>query len=40
LHPIGITGALEKATIGFIVRDFTDQGLQETEALLKESSKR
>ena len=36
LHPIGITGALEKATIGFIVRDFTDQGLQEKEALLEE----
>ena len=24
LHPIGISGALEQATIGFIVRDFTD----------------
>jgi tripeptide aminopeptidase len=35
LHPIGITGALEKATIGFIVRDFTDQGLAEKEALLE-----
>src|SRR5207248_8317406 len=28
LHPIGITGALEKATIGFIVRDCTDEGLR------------
>ena len=35
LHPIGISGALEKATIGFIVRDFTDEGLQEKEALLE-----
>jgi tripeptide aminopeptidase len=36
LHPIGISGALEKATIGFIVRDFTDQGLQQKEALLED----
>ena len=35
LHPIGITGALEKASIGFIVRDFTDAGLQQKEALLE-----
>jgi tripeptide aminopeptidase len=35
LHPIGISGALEKATIGFIVRDFTDEGLAEKEALLQ-----
>jgi tripeptide aminopeptidase len=35
LHPIGISGALEKATVGFIVRDFTDEGLQEKEALLE-----
>jgi tripeptide aminopeptidase len=35
LHPIGITGALEKATLGFIVRDFTDAGLLEKEALLE-----
>ena len=27
LHPIGISGALEKATLGFIVRDFTEAGL-------------
>jgi len=33
LHPIGISGALEKATLGFIVRDFTDEGLKEKEAL-------
>src|SRR5712671_7374407 len=35
LHPIGISGALQKATLGFIVRDFTDQGLKEKEALLE-----
>src|SRR6202023_3311044 len=35
LHPIGISGTLEKATLGFIVRDFTDAGLQENEALLE-----
>jgi tripeptide aminopeptidase len=35
LHPIGISGALEKASIGFIVRDFTDEGLKEKEALLE-----
>jgi len=34
LHPIGISGALEQATLGFIVRDFTEQGLREKEALL------
>ncbi len=35
LHPIGITGALEKATLGFIVRDFTNEGLKEKERLLE-----
>src|SRR3979409_646913 len=35
LHPIGITGALEKAALSFIVRDFTDAGLKEKEALLE-----
>ena len=35
LHPIAIAGALEKATLSFIVRDFTDAGLQEKEALLE-----
>ena len=36
LHPIGISGALEKATVGFIVRDFTDEGLREKELLLRD----
>ncbi len=35
LHPVGISGALEKARIDFIVRDFTDQGLKDKEALLE-----
>jgi len=35
LHPIGINGALEQATLGFIVRDFTDEGLKEKEDLLE-----
>ena len=35
LHPIGISGALEKASIGFIVRDFSDDGLKQKEALLE-----
>jgi tripeptide aminopeptidase len=35
LHPIGIAGALEKATLGFIVRDFTNEGLKEKERLLE-----
>ena len=35
LHPISISGALERATVQFIVRDFTDTGLQEKEALLE-----
>ena len=35
LHPSGITGALEKATLGFIVRDFTEVGLKEKEGLLE-----
>lgn len=36
LHPIGISGALEQATVGFIVRDFTDEGLKEKEILLED----
>ncbi len=35
LHPIGISGVLEKATLSFIVRDFTDEGLREKETLLE-----
>ena len=35
VHPIGISGALGTTTLGFIVRDFTEAGLQEKEALLE-----
>jgi len=35
LHPIGLSGTLETATLGLIVRDFTDEGLREKEALLE-----
>ena len=35
LHPIAIGGTLETATLGLIVRDFTEQGLREKEALLE-----
>jgi tripeptide aminopeptidase len=35
LHPIGILGTLEKATLSLIVRDFTDEGLKQKEALLE-----
>ena len=34
LHPVGISGALEEATLSLIVRDFTEAGLEEKEALL------
>ncbi|WP_407189561.1 peptidase T [Bradyrhizobium centrosematis] len=35
LHPISIEGALEQATLSFIVRDFTEEGLKEKEVLLE-----
>jgi tripeptide aminopeptidase len=35
LHPISISGALEQARLDFIVRDFTEAGLKEKEALLE-----
>ena len=35
LHPIAIEGALEQATLSFIVRDFTEDGLKEKEVLLE-----
>lgn len=35
LHPVGISGTLEQATLGLIVRDFNDEGLKEKEALLE-----
>jgi tripeptide aminopeptidase len=35
LHPTGVSGTLEHATLSFIVRDFTDAGLKEKEVLLE-----
>lgn len=35
LHPVGISGTLESATLGLIVRDFTDEGLKQKEDLLQ-----
>lgn len=35
VHPTGITGSMEKAHISLIVRDFTDEGLAEKEAMLE-----
>jgi tripeptide aminopeptidase len=35
LHPIAVSGTLETATLGLIVRDFTEHGLREKEALLE-----
>jgi len=36
LHPIGISGALEETILGLIIRDFTEAGLKEKEALLED----
>ena len=36
LHPVAIEGALEQATLAFIVRDFTEEGLKEKEVLLED----
>ncbi len=35
VHPVGITGSMEKATISLIVRDFDDAGLAAKEEMLK-----
>jgi len=35
LHPTDLKATLEGATLGFIVRDFSEDGLREKEALLK-----
>ncbi|ETR75335.1 peptidase T [Afipia sp. P52-10] len=36
LHPTNISGTLESATISLIVRDFTEHGLKQKEALLEQ----
>lgn len=35
IHPTGITGSMERATLSFIIRDFDDTGLASKEALLE-----
>lgn len=35
IHPVGISGAMEGADLGFIIRDFTEEGLAQKEELLK-----
>lgn len=35
IHPIAISGSMEKAALSFIIRDFRDEGLAEKEALLE-----
>lgn len=37
VHPLGISGSLEEASIKFIVRDFSDEGLQQYQQLLQET---
>lgn len=39
VHPTGITGSMEKATLNFIVRDFGEEGLAAKEEMLKELTK-
>ena len=36
LHPTGLTGGLDSATLALIVRDFTEEGLKQKEALLEQ----
>ncbi|TCR80128.1 peptidase T [Rhizobium sp. BK376] len=35
VHPTGVVGSMEKATIGFIIRDFTDEALTTKEEMLE-----
>ncbi|MDO3431991.1 peptidase T [Rhizobium sp. CBN3] len=35
IHPVGVTGSMEKASLSFIIRDFTDEGLVQKEAMLE-----
>jgi len=39
VHPTGISGTLESATIQLIMRDFTEQGLKQKAALLEDTIK-
>lgn len=35
IHPTGMSGVMEKASLNFIIRDFTEEGLKTKEALLE-----
>jgi len=35
IHPTGVSGVMEKAALSFIIRDFTEEGLKQKEALLE-----
>ena len=35
IHPTGVTGSMEKASLSLIIRDFTDKGLTEKETTLE-----
>jgi tripeptide aminopeptidase len=35
IHPTGVTGSMEKASLSFIVRDFTEDGLATKEAMME-----
>ncbi|RDI58505.1 peptidase T [Microvirga subterranea] len=39
IHPTGVSAVMEKASLSFIIRDFTEEGLKEKEALLEAISK-
>ena len=36
IHPVSVTGILEKATLKFIIRDFTEEGLKKLAHLLED----
>jgi len=40
IHPVHVEGIQEQAVLNFIIRDFTESGLQEKETLLKEIMER
>lgn len=40
IHPVNITGSMEKATLALIIRDFNDEGLAVKEAMLEDLVKK
>ncbi len=40
IHPISISGSIEKTAIKFIIRDFSESGLKKHEAFLKKHTKK